>query len=149
MTDTVDLQIMKAIYALLKADPVMTDVVFHDRPFSLEQDKLPSIDVDILDAQPEQLSKSVHAYEVAVAVTVQAADDLALDKSSAEIADPLVASIHALLMQDRTLGGLCAQINPAGRRQRRADMDGSLRAVESLWSIKYACEANDIRKTAR
>ena len=149
MTDTVDLQVLKAMYALLKDDPALDDVTFSDRWFSLDQDRLPAVDIDLLDANVSSLSKRTHAYELTVAVTVQGADDQASELSAAEVVDPIIGNVHRLLMADRTLGGLVAEINPTGRRWRRSEMDGAVVAVECFYRMQYAVEAADLRQLAR
>lgn len=149
MSDTVDLRVLKAMYTLLKGSVALDDVTFSDRWFSLDQDRLPAVDIDLLDANVSSLSKRTHAYELTVAVTVQAADDHALDRGAAEVADPIIGEVHQLLMADRTLGGLVAEINPTGRRWRRSEIDGAVVAVECFYRMQYAVEAADLRQLAR
>lgn len=149
MSDTVELQILKAMYQRLKACPDLEGVTWSDRSFSVARERLPAIDVDLLEARPARAAKPVHLYEVGVAVTVQEADSPTGDYSAAEKADPLVAAVHRVLMADRTLGGVCAEINPMGRRWRRNEIDGASVAVECLFQIQYACSAQDITVIAR
>lgn len=149
MTDTVDLQILKRMYQRLRATPGLEDVTFSDRWFSIDKDRLPAIDIDLLDARPARMSRNVHAYELMVAITAQGADSLQDDESATERLDPIIACVHRTLAADRTLGGLVAEINPEGRRWRRNELDGTVVAVEMMFKLQYACPAGDLTSIAQ
>jgi hypothetical protein len=64
--------------------------------------------------------------------------------SADQIADPLLQSIHAAIMADRTLGGRCDIALELSTRWAFELADQTALAVEIRYIVRYATNANDL-----
>jgi transcriptional antiterminator Rof (Rho-off) len=61
-----------------------------------------------------------------------------------QIADPVIQSLHAKLMADRTLGGLCALIIEHGTKWTFDEADLTAVTVEMRYGVRYMTNASDL-----
>lgn len=127
------LAIRNAVLTSLRASAVAG--VPTDRIYSDLRDAIlirPSIIVDIGDEDPPVKIYEAHNRTVALTVRILAegADPLAA-------IDPIRLAAHARIMADKTLGGLCDDINEGVSSRDRADMDVQIGSLVTTYLARY------------
>lgn len=69
---------------------------------------------------------------------------MARDPIPDQKADPVIQSLHAKIMADRTLGGLCALITEQGSKWLFDEADLTAVTVEIRYAIRYLTSAIDL-----
>ena len=61
-----------------------------------------------------------------------------------QLADPILVSLHSLLMTDRSLGNRANDISPVSVDYRFADGDQAIAVIESIYSVSYRTKQDDL-----
>jgi hypothetical protein len=112
MSTTKREQILAAVDTLLAATTGATGRVHRSRQEAFSRNESPSVVIEpgpsTATAEPVSTCKIDHALTLVIAVYARGA-------VPDQAADPVVKSIHSLLMSDRSLGGLVMDIWPMSR----------------------------------
>jgi hypothetical protein len=98
-------QITNAVAVLLAGTDGVNGRVFRDRWEALARDEMPAIVV-----QPQSEDPQINAIPYSDRSLALSVDILISGRPLATLADPIRVDAHALLMADRTLGGLAQNI---------------------------------------
>lgn len=105
-------QVLTAVATLLAATAGATGRVYRSRQEAFSRNESPSVVIEPgpsnATAEPVSTCKIDHALTLVIAVYARGA-------VPDQVADPVVKSIHSLLMADRSLGGLVMDIWPMSR----------------------------------
>lgn len=136
-------QILSAITALL--NPVAGITVYRSREAAVSRSEGNTVDV-----RPEEESVELRTANlpivrrnltVLVTLIVRGSDPTL---SADQVADPLLQSIHAAIMADRTLGSLCDLVLELSTRWLFEIADQTALAAEIRYVVRYATGANDL-----
>jgi hypothetical protein len=119
---------------LREAQPggVPADQVFADLRQALARALRPAIVVDMGDeeAPVREYHKRRRRLALTVRILADGADPFA-------VIDPIREAAHAVLMADKTLGGLCETVEEGGSSRDRADLDVQIGSLVTVYEAVY------------
>jgi hypothetical protein len=129
------LAIRNAVLTKLRAASVAgvtSERVFADLRQALHSTLRPFIVVDMGDEETpvREYSKKVRAQAITVRIIEDAADPYAA-------IDPIRIAAHALIMADKTLGGLCDSIEEGATSRERTDLDVPIGSLVTTYLARY------------
>lgn len=132
--------ILRACKALLQqVDGVAATSVFRTRTGRIAQEEMPAINLMADGSEPAELTNGGTDQQLTIVVEVYACGN----EPDAQ-ADPMVDMIHALLMADTTLGGLCIDITEAGTTWDTDDSDKPAVKVTMRFRIWHRHSRNNL-----
>jgi hypothetical protein len=140
-TSSVREQILVKLATLLTAAGGFTFYRSREAPVSREEGLVGSL-VPEEEAVGYQASRQT-LRTLVVKVTIIARADV-----PDSLADPALVAIHAAIMADPTLGGLCAIVVDESTRWTFEVADRNAAAIEMRYRIKYATRFNDLTTPA-
>lgn len=136
-------QILGAITGLL--NPLSGITVYRSRETAVARTEGNTVDVRPEEESVELRTASLPIVRrnltVLVTLIVRGTDPTL---SADEVADPLLQSIHAAIMADRTLGSLCDLVLEQSTRWTFEIADQTALAAEIRYVVRYATSANDL-----
>jgi hypothetical protein len=136
-------QIIVAVLAKLEAlQSLPATSIFRSRQTAITRAQSPCAVVRKL-VEPAPENRNVDERRLAFVVEIYTRGD---DAEAA--ADPIEAEIHAVLMADRALGGVCTLLLPADTIFEGADADQPAHRTEMHFSAMYRADSNDLGKPA-
>jgi hypothetical protein len=141
MTTTKREQILAQVDTILAATSGATGRVYRSRQEPLSRNESPAVVIqpgpEPKSAEPVSTCKIDHAFTLVVAVYARGA-------IPDQVADPVVKSVHSLLMADRTIGGLAMDIWPLDRDPQFSEAD--LAAVWEVltYQVRYRTSVTDL-----
>lgn len=132
-------QIMQALAALLANTPGVDGRVFRSREDALSREEAPALVLQWTSEDPELGTTGFTQKTLTVLVSVYqraAVPDLA--------ADPVVESVHSILMADTSLGGQAIDIDEAGTELELDAADQTACFVTMRFAVKYRHQHNSL-----
>jgi len=130
-------QIMAAVEQLLGATDGINGRTFRDRWEALARDEMPAIVI-----QPQSEDPQINAIPYSDRALSFSLDILISGRPLSVLADPIRVSAHALLMADRTLGGLAQDI-VEGTAQWDAE-SGEIGVLRIPYRVKFRTRTVDL-----
>lgn len=96
---------MTTVATILSSAATVSGRVFRDRYEALARDEMPAIVI-----QPQQEDPTINAIPYSDRMLTISVDILVSGRPLSVLVDSIRVSVHSLLMADRTLGGLAADI---------------------------------------
>ena len=134
-------QILSAVAAALATTSGVNGRVYRSRQEAFSRSESPSVIVEPgpESSGPEPVSTCKIDHTLTLVVAVYARGTI-----PDQVADPVVQSVHSLLMADRSLGGLVMDIWPLGRDPQFEAAD-SAAVVEVLsYRVRYRTSVTDL-----
>jgi hypothetical protein len=134
-------QILAAVATTLAATSGATGRVYRSRQEPLSRNESPAVVIEpgpeSIAAEPVSTCKIDHTMTLVVAV-------YARGTIPDQVADPVVKSVHSLLMADRSIGGRVMDIWPQGRDPQFSE--GDLAAVWEVltYRVRYRTSVTDL-----
>lgn len=139
---TVAESIVAAMQAVLQ--PALFGVrVERSRMAALTRDDLPAVIVKPINDQASPLANALQRGDLTVQLDIHTRGDI-----PDQLADPIAASTHQALLNDPTLGGLCARIRYLSREWEFIDADRPACRLSMLYLVTYLTSANDLNRLA-
>ena len=141
MSTTRQEQILAQVATTLAATSGVSGRVYRSRQEPLSRNESPAVVIqpgpESKSAEPVSTCKIDHAFTLVVAVYARGA-------IPDQVADPVVKSVHSLLMADRTIGGLAMDIWPLDRDPQFSEAD--LAAVWEVltYQVRYRTSVTDL-----
>jgi hypothetical protein len=132
-------QILSALVTLLIGSTSAGSNVFRSRAASVTRDETPAIIVRPEEDVPEKQFAGVTIDLLTVAVDVYTRGDV-----PDQLADPVIAAAHTLIMADPTIGGLAAQIIKGPSKWEDADADQTAGKATFLYHVKYTTSIGNL-----
>jgi hypothetical protein len=134
-------QILAAVATTLAATTGATGRVYRSRQEAFSRNESPSVVIEpgpsTATAEPVSTCKIDWTFTLVIEVYARAA-------VPDQAADPVVKSIHALLMADRTLGGLIMDIWPGSRDPDFAAAETAAVREVLTYEIRYRTSVTDL-----
>jgi hypothetical protein len=141
-TTTIREQIMARLLALLYDTTDAQQNVYRARVTPFTRDDLPAINLVPKHEPVQALAIEVVERMLTIEMEIHVRDD-----APDQAAEVIVQQAHALLMQDQTLGGLCARIIERETQWEFADADTPASKMTASYEIKYHTKAKDLTAT--
>jgi hypothetical protein len=134
-------QILAAVDTLLAATAGATGRVYRSRQEAFSRNESPSVVIEpgpsTAAAEPVSTCKIDHALTLVIAV-------YARGTIPDQVADPVVQSIHGLLMADRSLGGLVMDIWPMSRAPEFERAESAAVCEVLTYRVQYRTSIEDL-----
>jgi len=134
-------QILAAVDTLLAATAGATGQVYRSRQEAFSRAESPSVVVEPgpsrASAEPVSTCKIDWTFTLVIEIYARGA-------IPDQVADPVVKSVHGLLMADRTLGGLAMDIWPGDRDPEFAAAEGGAIKEVLTYQIRYRTSVTDL-----
>ena len=132
---TRSLQIRDALVSSIRALPVAgvsSDRVFVNLRQAVSAAHRPSIVLEMGDeaAPDKNYNTRARSLEITLRIIADGADPFA-------VIDPIRMALHALVMADKTLGGVCDNIIEQDSRRERVDLDVQVGALLTTYQVTY------------
>lgn len=115
--------------------------VERSRVVSFEREDLPAVDIKPRDEEATPHANGLQRCILNVEIQIHTRGDV-----PDQLADPIAASLHAALVADPTLGGLCQRLYYTSRNWTFADADASAGQLAMIYAVHYATPAGDITR---
>lgn len=132
-------QIMGKLLSLLFDTTDAGQSVFRARVEPLTRDDLPAIIIRPKQEMVQSLAMDIVERMLTAEVEIYVRGDV-----PDQLAEAIILQAHALLMKDRTLGGLCARIIERETQWEFADADNPASKMTVSYEIKYHTQAQDL-----
>jgi hypothetical protein len=134
-------QILAAVDTLLAATTGATGRVYRSRQEAFSRNESPSVVIEPgpSTASPEPVSTCKIDWSFILVITVYARGAI-----PDQAADPVVKSIHSLLMSDRSLGGLVMDIWPGNRDSEFAAAETASLREMLTYRVQYRTSIEDL-----
>lgn len=132
-------RILSRVTTLLATVPGVGGRVYRSRVEPLVRGQSPAIVVEPISDQAQQTTLATLDWAMQVRVTVYCRGAI-----PDQLADPIVASVYSLLMQDTTLNGYCIDLIPTGVQFEMIEADQAAGVVSSDFSIRYRTPLNTV-----
>lgn len=139
MTDTRRELILTAVTTIVSGVSGLANKVFRSRPDAFAREETPVVNIRPMRDTSNANVVPFLNWTLQVAITLMVRGAI-----PDRIADPYIASITAALMADRTLGGLCFDIQPVDTYFELQDGDKPMMAVNMVFEITYRTNAGDL-----
>jgi hypothetical protein len=134
-------QILSAVAITLASASSANGRVYRSRQEAFSRSESPSVIIEpgpeSSGPEPVSTCKIDHTFTLTVAVYARG---LIPD----QVADPVVQSVHSLLMADRTLGGLVMNIWPLSRNPEFDAADGTAVVEVLSYRVRYRTSVTDL-----
>jgi hypothetical protein len=134
-------QILAAVNTLLAATAGATGRVYRSKQEAFSRAESPSVVIEPgpSRAKDEPVSTCKIDWTFTLVIEIYARGAI-----PDQVADPVVASIHSLLMADQTLGGLAMSIWPGDRDDEFAAAEGGAVKEVLTYQIRYRTSVTDL-----
>ena len=139
MTTSVREGILAQMATLLAGTDGVTGSVYRSRPAALATQELPALLVEPINESSSYSTLNYLDWTLQVRVAVVLRGD-----APDQLADPILVSLHSLLMTDRSLGNRANDISPVSVDYRFADGDQAIAVIESIYSVSYRTKQDDL-----
>lgn len=132
-------QILSAFQALLTGSTPAGGNIFRSRVIAVFRDETPAIIIRPEEDIPEKQFAGMVISNLSVAIDVYTHGD-----APDQLADAVIVPAHALIMSDRTLGGLVSVVSqgPAKWEMQEADQTAGLSTF--IYNVKYTTQTTDL-----
>lgn len=132
-------QILSAVETLLTGNTPAGANVFRCRVTSVEREASPAIVIRPEEDIPEKQFSGMLIWNLSIAIDIYTRGDV-----PDQLADAVIVSTHALIMADRTLGGLVSLVSPAPAKWEMQDADQVAGLATFLYRVTYTTEISDL-----
>ena len=132
-------QILSRITTILAATSGVSGRVYRSRVEPIIRGQSPAVVVEPVSDQAEQTTLATLDWSLTVRVTVFTRGAI-----PDQLADPVVASVYDLIMQDTTLNGYAIDVLPLGTNFEMIEADQAAGVVECDFSIRYRTPLNTL-----
>ena len=134
-------QILAAVATKLAPTTGVSGRVYRSRQEAFSRNESPAVVIEPGpdNAAPEPASTCKIDWTFTLVVAVYARGTI-----PDQVADPVVKSVHSLLMADRTLGGLIMDLWPLGREPQFAKGDLAAVLVVLSYRVRYRTSVTDL-----
>ena len=133
-------QILAVVATKLAATSGAAGKVYRSRQEAFSRNESPAV---VIEPGPDAATMAVSGCKIDWSFTLVVAV-YARGMIPDQVADPLVHSIHGLLMADRTLGDLAMNVEPIGRNPQFEKGDLAAVEIELLYRITYRTSVGDL-----
>ena len=133
-------QILEAIKTALTGSATLGATVYRSRVTPLARGESPAVIVEPVRNDVEQntsLPTLDHSMQVRVAVIVRG-------EIPDQLADPVIAAAHSVIMADLTLGGLAIDVQPGETEFTMQDADQPVGVIFSIYIVRYRTSVGDL-----
>lgn len=132
-------QILSRITTILASTAGVSGRVYRSRVEPIIRGQSPAIVVEPVSDQAEQTTLATLNWSLVVRVTVFTRGAI-----PDQLADPIVASVYDLIMQDTTLNGYAIDVLPIGTQFEMIEADQAAGVVACDFSIRYRTPLNTL-----
>jgi hypothetical protein len=132
-------QILSRITTILAATAGVSGRVYRSRVEPIIRGQSPAIVVEPVSDQAEQTTLATLNWSLVVRVTV-----FTRGAVPDQLADPVVASVYDLIMQDTTLNGYAIDVLPIGTQFEMIEADQAAGVVACDFSVRYRTPLNTL-----
>jgi hypothetical protein len=131
-------QIVSTLVAKIKTQ-LPTVAVWRSRVTAWTRRELPAVNLEALGDAPDLTVIGVITWTMSIRIAVLIADDV-----PDQAADQLVTQIHQTMIADKSLGGLCMDIEPANVKFDLYNGDGPRGVVSLAYQVLYRTSDADL-----
>lgn len=132
-------QILSRITTILAATAGVSGRVYRSRVEPIIRGQSPAIVIEPVSDQAEQTTLATLNWSLVVRVTV-----FTRGAVPDQLADPVVASLYDLIMQDTTLNGYAIDVLPIGTQFEMIEADQAAGVVACDFSVRYRTPLNTL-----
>jgi len=144
-------QILAALATELAATSGVSGRVYRSRTEAFSRNESPSVIIepstDTASSQPVSTCYIDWKFQVTVAIFTRSVHGIG-QESPDQVADPVVKSVHGLIMADRTLGGLAMDIWPLSRDPQIVSAEDPSMVTVLTYQIRYRTSVTDLGSIA-
>lgn len=132
-------QILSRITTILASTAGVSGRVYRSRVEPIIRGQSPAIVVEPVSDQAEQTTLATLDWSLVVRVTVFTRGAI-----PDQLADPVVASLYDLIMQDTTLNGYAIDVLPVGTQFEMIEADQAAGVVSCEFNVRYRTPLNTL-----
>ena len=147
MTTTRQEQILAAVAATLAATEGVSGRIYRSRTEAYSRDESPSVSIepgsDAASSQPVSTCYIDWTFQLVIAVFSRGRHGIG-GPSADQVADPVVESIHSLIMADRSIGGLAMDVWPISRDPQMISAEDPSVVTVLTYRVRYRTGVLDL-----
>jgi hypothetical protein len=147
MTTTRQEQILTAVASTLAATAGATGRIYRSRTEAYSRNESPAVSIepgtDTAASQPVSTCYIDWTFQLVIAVFTRGEHGPGR-QSADQIADPVIQSIHSLLMADRSIGGLAMDLWPISRDPQLISAEDPSMVTLLTYQVRYRSGVSDL-----